>query len=216
MNTRLQVEHPITEMVTGIDIVRWQIRIARGEHLTIDPDRALTASGHAIECRIYAEDPDNGFLPSPGRIVALRAPSGPGIRDDSGAAAGLEVPIYYDPMISKLVAWDTDRLLAIARMRRALGEYLIAGIKTTVPFFTWLLTEQAFLEGRFHTTFLDDVLRERNGRSFVEPSPSDEEQAAMAAALQMVLSSGEEPSRTEDRPQVRGRWKDRARAEGLR
>jgi acetyl-CoA carboxylase biotin carboxylase subunit len=126
------------------------------------------------------------------------------------------VPIYYDPMISKLVAWDSDRLLAIARMRRALGEYVIAGIKTTVPFFTWLLTQQAFLEGRFHTTFLDDILRERNGRSFVEPSSSDEEQAAMAAALQTVLSSGEAPSRTEDGTPVSRRWKDRARAEGLR
>jgi acetyl-CoA carboxylase biotin carboxylase subunit len=216
MNTRLQVEHPITEMVTGIDIVRWQIRIAQGEHLTIDPDRALAASGHAIECRIYAEDPDNGFLPSPGRIVTLRAPSGPGIRDDSGAAAGLDVPIYYDPMISKLIAWDADRWLAIARMRRALGEYVIAGIKTTVPFFTWLLTQPAFLEGRFHTTFLDDILRERNGRSFVEPSPSDEEQAAMAAALQTVLSTAEAPSRTGDATPMSRRWKDRARAEGLR
>ncbi len=109
MNTRLQVEHPITEMVTGVDLVRWQIRIARGERLDLDPERLLTPNGHAIECRIYAEDPDNNFLPSPGRIVDLRAPAGPGTRDDSGIAAGLDVPIFYDPLISKLVAWAEDR-----------------------------------------------------------------------------------------------------------
>ncbi|MEQ1871172.1 MAG: acetyl-CoA carboxylase biotin carboxylase subunit, partial [Vicinamibacterales bacterium] len=147
MNTRLQVEHPITEMVTGIDLVRWQIRIARGEKLTLDPERLLTPVGHAIECRIYAEDPDRAFLPSPGRILQLRAPAGPGIRDDSGATAGLEVPIFYDPMISKLIAWAEDRPSTIARMRRALQEYVIVGIKTTVPFFNWLLVQPEFLSG---------------------------------------------------------------------
>src|SRR5437763_11754853 len=129
MNTRLQVEHPITEAVTGVDLVRWQLRIARGDRLDVDPTRLLTPSGHAIECRIYAEDPDNNFLPSPGRIHHLRPPSGPGIRDDSGVTSGLEVPIFYDPMISKLGAWDRDRPLAIARMRRALREYVLTGIK---------------------------------------------------------------------------------------
>ncbi len=124
MNTRLQVEHPITEMVTGSDLVRWQIRIARGEKIDLDPETLLRPRGHAIECRIYAEDPDNGFLPSPGRILELRTPGGPGIRDDSGVTAGLDVPIFYDPMISKLVAWADDRPLAISRMRRALSEVL--------------------------------------------------------------------------------------------
>src|SRR4029077_4993374 len=127
MNTRLQVEHPITEMVTGLDLVRWQIRIARGERLDVDPERLLEPGGHAIECRIYAEDPDNHFLPSPGRIGQLRVPAGPGIRDDRGPPAGLDVPIFYDPMISKLVAWAEDRPLAIARMRRPLGESLGPG-----------------------------------------------------------------------------------------
>ena len=159
MNTRLQVEHPITEMVTGVDLVRWQIRIARGERLDLDPQRLLTPNGHAIECRIYAEDPDNDFLPSPGRIQQLRVPSGPGIRDDSGATAGLDVPIFYDPMISKLVAWAEDRPLAIARMQRALGEYLVTGIKTTVPFFRWLLAQPDFRPARFHTTYLDEILK---------------------------------------------------------
>ena len=168
MNTRLQVEHPVTEMVTGLDLVRWQIRIARGERLDVDPEAVLAPIGHAIECRVYAEDPDNNFLPSPGRIGHLRTPAGPGIRDESGTGAGLDVPIFYDPLISKLVAWAEDRPHAIARMRRALGEYLVTGIKTTLPFFGWLLAQPEFLEGRFHTTYLDDVLKARNGRPFGE------------------------------------------------
>ncbi len=219
MNTRLQVEHPITEMVTGLDLVRWQIRIARGERLDLDPERLLRPLGHAIECRIYAEDPDNNFLPSPGRIQQLRVPAGPGIRDDSGATAGLDVPIFYDPMISKLVAWAEDRPLAISRMRRALGEYLVTGIKTTVPFFSWLLAEPDFAAGRFHTTYLDEVLKARNGRPFVEPPPALEDIAAIAAALEAVMSPS---ALAADAPGARlghaapRRWRAQARAEGLR
>ena len=224
MNTRLQVEHPITEMVTGVDLVRWQIRIAQGERLTLDPSSLLEPRGHAIECRIYAEDPDNGFLPSPGRILQLRVPAGPGIRDDGGAAAGQSVPIFYDPMISKLIAWAEDRPQAVARMRRALGEYEVAGIKTTLPFFSWLLGQPEFLDGRFHTTFLDDVLRARNGRPFVEPPPEAEELAAIAAAIQTVLSptfAAQAPDAAAvNKPLEAGtagaQWKARARAEGLR
>jgi acetyl-CoA carboxylase, biotin carboxylase subunit len=219
MNTRLQVEHPITEMVSGVDLVRWQIRIARGERLDLSADRLLTPSGHAIECRIYAEDPDNSFLPSPGRILQLRAPAGPGIRDDSGATAGLDVPIFYDPLISKLIAWAEDRPLAVARMRRALGEYIVAGIRTTVPFFTWLFAQPEFLESRFHTTYLDEALRSRDGRPFVEPDAADEEIAAIAAAIQTALSptavdtSMPAGAAGADLPS-RG-WKARARTEGL-
>ena len=222
MNTRLQVEHPVTEMVTGVDLVHWQIRIARGEALTIDPARALEPRGHAIECRIYAEDPDNNFLPSPGRIQQLRVPAGPGIRDDSGATAGLDVPIYYDPMISKLVAWAEDRPAAVARMRRALGEYVVTGIKTTVPFFTWLFQQPEFHASAFHTTYLDELLKQRNGRAFVEPTAADEELVAVAAALQVALSprvivAGRPSSTTaESTPAAGGRWKSRARHEGLR
>ncbi len=149
MNTRLQVEHPITEMVTGVDLVQWQIRIARGERLTLDPEALLTPRGHAIECRVYAEDPDTGFLPSPGRIASLRVPQGPGVRDDSGATEGLDVPIYYDPLVSKLITWGDDRAHALARMRRALAEYDVVGIRTTIPFFSWVL-EDAGLSGRPH------------------------------------------------------------------
>jgi acetyl-CoA carboxylase, biotin carboxylase subunit len=218
MNARLQVEHPVTEMVTGIDLVRWQIRIAQGERLDLDPEQLLRPVGHAIECRVYAEDPDNNFLPSPGRILKMRAPAGPGIRDDSGATPGLEVPIFYDPMISKLIAWAEDRPAAIARMRRALDEYVIAGIKTTVPFFTWLLNEPDFRAGRFHTTYLDEVLKTRNGEKFVQAAPHVEDLAAVAAALQAVLSpdaaalsSGAAPGDTA----ATTRWRSQARVEGL-
>jgi acetyl-CoA carboxylase biotin carboxylase subunit len=218
MNTRLQVEHPITEMVTGLDLVEWQIRIARGEHLDIDPERVLHPTGHAIECRIYAEDPDNGFLPSPGRILQLRPPAGPGIRDDSGATAGLDVPIFYDPLISKLVAWASDRTSTIARMRRALSEYLITGIKTTVPFFTWLLTQNEFLAGNFHTTYLDDVLRSRNGRPFVEPPEEVEAIAAIAAALYSTTGTAAvaDQSNAGSASADRSAWRAQSRIAALR
>jgi acetyl-CoA carboxylase biotin carboxylase subunit len=220
MNTRLQVEHPITEMVTGVDLVRWQIRIAGGERLDLDPEQLIAPRGHAIECRIYAEDPDNNFLPSPGRIVDLRAASGPGIRDDSGAAAGLDVPLFYDPMISKLAAWAENRPAAIARTRRALAEYVVTGIKTTLPFFKWLIDQPEFLAGRFHTTYLDEVLRARNGRGFSERSDSLEDVAAIAAALQAVLSPAAVGSPIAGSSANGGArqkaWKAQARTEGLR
>jgi acetyl-CoA carboxylase biotin carboxylase subunit len=213
MNTRLQVEHPITEMVTGVDLVRWQIRVARGERLTLDPERLLVPNGHAIECRIYAEDPDNNFLPSPGRIQQLRAPAGPGIRDDSGATAGLDVPIFYDPMISKLVAWAEDRPAAIARMRRALSEYVITGIRTTLPFFAWLVEQDDFAAGRFDTTYLDEILKSRNGRPFVEATSDAETLAAIAVALQAMTATREQ---TGAAPSPAGRWKLQGRTDGLR
>jgi acetyl-CoA carboxylase, biotin carboxylase subunit len=220
MNTRLQVEHPITEMVTGVDLVRWQIRIARGERLTLDPPAMVTPHGHAIECRIYAEDPDNNFLPSPGCIEHLRVPSGPGIREDSGATAGLEVPIFYDPIVSKLIAWGEDRPSAVARMRRALGEYVLVGVKSTLPFFAWLLDQPEFQQGAFHTTYLDEVLKARNGRPFSEPDSSVEDLAAVAAAVRAALSAQLAVRGELGRAPVTGadgaRWKNQARTEGLR
>jgi acetyl-CoA carboxylase biotin carboxylase subunit len=183
MNTRLQVEHPVTEMVTGIDLVHWQLRIARGERLTIDPARALTPRAHAIECRIYAEDPDLGFLPSPGLVRALGVPSGPGVRHDGGVAAGFEIPTHYDSMLAKLITWGDTRTEATARLGRALDEYRVVGLKTTVPFFQWLVRQPDFVESRFDTTWLDKVLAGREGRPFVEPTPADEEDGAVAAAI---------------------------------
>ena len=218
MNTRLQVEHPITEMVTGVDLVQWQIRIARGERLTIDPDTAIGPHGHAIECRIYAEDADTGFLPSPGHIDTLRVPGGPGIRDDSGAEPGGDVPIFYDPLISKLVAWGADRPQAIARMRRALREYDVVGIKTSLPFFRWMLEQPDFAEARFHTAYLDEILRARAGEPFTSADDDRIDVAVIAAAIHAVLDPGGGGRVLSDAaPESRAsRWKARARDEALR
>jgi acetyl-CoA carboxylase biotin carboxylase subunit len=213
MNTRLQVEHPITEMVTGVDLVQWQIRIAAGEKLTIDPAAALSPRGHAIECRIIAEDPDSGFMPSPGRITALRLPAGPGIRHDSGYEAGSEVPIFYDPLIAKLVAWGEDRAQAIARMRRALVEYEVVGIRTSVPFFRWMLAQSDYVAGDFDTTSLDRLLKARQGEPFMPAGDAEEEVATIAAALHAGTAPRAPGSSAPAEP--RSRWKDRARLEGL-
>jgi acetyl-CoA carboxylase biotin carboxylase subunit len=153
MNTRLQVEHPVTELVTGIDLVREQIRIASGEKLSFTQDD-VRIIGHAIECRVYAEDPENNFFPSPGRITFLRVPAGPGIRDDGGVSEGADVSIHYDPMISKLAAWGRTREEAIDRLRRALDEYAVGGIKTTLPFFRQLVRDQDFIAGKLDTGFI--------------------------------------------------------------
>ena len=221
MDTRLQVEHPVTEMVTGIDLVEWQIRIARGERLTIDRSNALSPRGHAIECRVYAEDPDSGFMPSPGRITAMRPPSGPGIRDDSGVETGDEVPVYYDALISKLVAFGADRAQATARMRRALAEYDVRGIRTTVPFFRWLLDQPLFIDAAFHTGFLDTLLQQRRGTSFSGPESSLREVALVAAAIyasrvasRRALGSGGIPGGQPSA--VTATWTQQARVENLR
>jgi acetyl-CoA carboxylase biotin carboxylase subunit len=177
MNTRLQVEHPVTEMVTGVDLVQQQIRIAQGERLPFRQED-LDPRGHAIECRVYAEDPDNGFLPSPGRILALRPPGGPGVRDDSGVCEGGEVGVHYDPLVSKLVAWGESRDEAIRRMRRAVAEYRIVGLRTTLPFFGRLLAHPDFVAGDFDTGFVERVLAASNGRG-----PRSVEIAVAAAAI---------------------------------
>jgi acetyl-CoA carboxylase biotin carboxylase subunit len=215
MNTRLQVEHPITELVTATDLVHWQIRIARGEKLTLDPEALLTPVGHAIECRIYAEDPDRDFMPSPGLVTALRAPAGPGIRrDDGGAAAGVVVPIFYDPLIAKLATWAEDRPMAIARMARALDEYDIRGIKTTIPFFRWLLAQPDFLDGRFDTNYIDTALAARNGRPFLEVPGEAEDVAAAAAAIQAFTAKAAKPAAGDAVPE--SLWARAARLNGLR
>jgi acetyl-CoA carboxylase biotin carboxylase subunit len=180
MNTRLQVEHPVTEMVTGTDLVKLQIRVAQGEPLPLRQED-LVQRGHAIECRVYAEDPDAGFLPSPGRILALRPPGGPGVRDDSGFDEGGEVPIHYDPLVSKLVVWAASRDEAIRRMRRAVGEYRILGIRTTLPFFERVLAHPDFVAGDFDTAFVETVLAARNGR------PARTVEIAVAAAAIRAL-----------------------------
>jgi acetyl-CoA carboxylase biotin carboxylase subunit len=155
MNTRLQVEHPITEEVTGVDLVRQQILIASGEKLRLKQED-IEQAGHAIECRIYAEDPDNQFMPSPGKIRYLKEPSGPGIRTDGYAYEGFEIPLFYDPMIAKLVTWAPSRKEAVNRMKRALHEYNIGGVKTSINFLEKVMHNKDFLKGRYDTHFIDN------------------------------------------------------------
>jgi len=153
MNTRLQVEHPITELITGVDLVRQQVRIAAGEPLSLKQED-IKRRGHAIECRIYAEDPSSGFMPSPGRIDRLREPSGPGVRNDSCAYEGCVIERFYDPLISKLCVWAATREEAIGRMRRALSEYMVGGIRTNLPFHLALTENNAFRAGEYDTGFI--------------------------------------------------------------
>jgi len=184
MNTRLQVEHPVTEMVTGLDLVEWQIRIADGECLGFTQEH-VQLTGHAIECRVYAEDPDNNFFPSPGRITRLRTPSGPGIREDSGVYEGWTVPLDYDPLLAKLIAHAPSRAQAITRLQRALDEYMVGGIKTNVSLFQRILRHPEFAAGRLDTGFLDRLLASAEGRREARPVAGLEAQhlAAIAAAL---------------------------------
>ncbi len=159
MNTRVQVEHPVTEMVTGIDIVKQQILIASGEKLNINQD-AVEIKGCAIECRINAEDPDKGFLPSPGKVKVYQAPGGPGVRVDSHVYAGYDIPPFYDSMIGKLICYGKDRQAAIRTVKRALDEYIIEPIKTTIPFHKKVFNNQKFVHGRFYTNFVDKMMEE--------------------------------------------------------
>jgi acetyl-CoA carboxylase biotin carboxylase subunit len=180
MNTRLQVEHPVTELVTGLDLVSWQLKIASGERLTI-AQTDVRWTGSAIECRVYAEDPENNFLPFPGKITYLAEPSGPGIRLDSGVYQGWNVPFDYDPLLAKLVAWAPDRNAAINRLKRALTEYKVGGIRTNLAFFTEVLNDEAMQRGELSTAFLDGFFARR--QAAVPPDREIEAVAAIAAAL---------------------------------
>jgi acetyl-CoA carboxylase biotin carboxylase subunit len=184
MNTRLQVEHPVTEMVTSLDLVKLQMRIAAGEPLPFSQEE-IELRGHAIECRIYAEDPDNNFFPSPGKIVDCGVPTGPGIRLDAGIYAGWTVPNEYDPMLGKLIAWGGDRKEALARMGRALQEYYASGIKTNVSLFRRILASGDFQKGAIYTRWLDDFLSA--GPALEGLEDEEESQAEQAAAIAAFL-----------------------------
>ncbi|MFY9912386.1 MAG: acetyl-CoA carboxylase biotin carboxylase subunit, partial [Candidatus Sulfotelmatobacter sp.] len=181
MNTRLQVEHPVTELITGLDLVHLQIRIAAGEKLPFKQDD-VRIRGHAIECRIYAEDPDNNYFPSPGRITLLLAPSGPGIRRDSGMYEGWNVPIDYDPLLAKLIGYGTDREQAISRLTRALNEYFVGGIKTNISLFRRILCDPDFQAAKLDTGFLDRMLK-RSEAADSGRNQKDNSQAAEVAAI---------------------------------
>jgi acetyl-CoA carboxylase, biotin carboxylase subunit len=216
MNTRIQVEHPVTEMVTGIDLVRTQIEIAAGKPLPFR-QKDIAQRGAAIECRIYAEDPQHNFAPAPGRIETLNFPEGPGIRNDAGVYAGAEVPVFYDPMISKLAAWGSDRLQAIDRMRRALSEFVISGeLTTNLAFHRWLIEHPRFLAGDFDTGFV--------GHEYKPGAQEAAEDHAHTAAMLLAAiaaqrggnhANGRQPAA----PQVQQRgsaWRSLARIDMLR
>jgi acetyl-CoA carboxylase biotin carboxylase subunit len=216
VNTRLQVEHPVTEAVTGLDLVKLQLRIAAGEPLPFVQEDVVLR-GHAIECRIYAEDPDNNFFPSPGTIASWRSPHGPGIRLDEGVYAGWTVPPDYDPLLAKLIASGGDRGEALTRLRRALGEFVAGGIKTNIRLFAHILNDAEFARGEIHTRWLDDRL---HSRQMAQPEPAKsiggpqvEDAAAIAAVLGHVRRARERQD-NRDQP-ASSRWKLEGRREQL-
>src|SRR5271154_3490085 len=218
MNTRLQVEHPVTELVTGLDLVHLQIHIAAGERLALRQED-VCIRGYAIECRIYAEDPENNYFPSPGKISLLLAPSGPGIRHDSGMYEGWNVPIDYDPLLAKLIGYGTDRDQAIARLTRAFSEYFVGGIKTNIPLFRRILRDPDFRAAKLDTGFLDRMLKRPEGKS---ADSSAEEVAAIAAGVFAVLGAtapvagngtAGKAARVEN---ANSSWKSASRREALR
>jgi acetyl-CoA carboxylase biotin carboxylase subunit len=216
MNTRIQVEHPVTELVTGVDLVQWQIRIAAGERLPFK-QAELTPRGWAIECRITSEDPANGFLPSTGRVQYLHTPSGPGVRWDGGIETGSEISLYYDPMLAKLIVWAATRSEAIERMHRALLELTIEGVDTSRDFHLRVMEDADFRAGAIEIQWLERRLADLVGR---KPEREGIIRAAIAAALLTERdrsaprrSAGLAPAATTDMP---GAWQRAGRLEGLR
>ena len=211
MNTRLQVEHPVTELVTGLDLVHLQIHIAAGEPLPFE-QHEVCLRGHAIECRIYAEDPDNNYFPSPGKITLLQEPAGPGIRRDSGVYEGWTVPIDYDPLLAKLIGHGSDRKQAIARLDRALDEYFVGGIKTNLSLFRRILKDADFQAGNVDTGYLDRLLKSPLPGSDGE----DSQIAAIAAGVFTLLDTAANGANATASGAVPdSAWKKTARSESL-
>jgi acetyl-CoA carboxylase biotin carboxylase subunit len=210
MNTRLQVEHPVTEMVWGIDLVKWQLRIAQGATLDVEQSQ-LSPNGHAIECRIYAEDPMRKFAPSPGLIRYLNLPQGPGVRNENGVYAGYTVPVFYDPMLSKLVAHGATRDEAIGRMKRALTEYRVEGIETSIPFFSYIMNDPDFVAAKFDTGYIDRLLPKMNLDHHTTKGRTAD--AAIAAAAIMAF---EDAQRVQVPQEGESHWKQAGRREALR
>jgi len=203
MNTRLQVEHPVTELVTGFDLVREQFQVADGKSLSFT-QRDVDWQGHAIECRVYAEDPENNFFPSPGTITYLQEPAGPGVRIDSGVKLNSEVSIHYDPMIAKLAVWGRSRQEAVERLRRALDEYDVAGITTTLPFFRQVVRDEEFIAGKLDTGFIPRF-NERQSMVHQSSNVEDEDMAILAAALQFAKQ--QKQSNSSSPAVISSRWK---------
>ncbi len=205
MNTRLQVEHPVTEEITGIDLVKEQIRIAEGEILPFKQEE-LTFKGHAIELRVYAEDPCNNFLPDIGNLATYQRPEGPGIRIDDGFEEGMDIPIYYDPMIAKMTVYADNREKAIDRILRAIEEYQITGIETTLGFGTYVFNHDAFRSGKFDTKFVDQYFTPDN----LKPAFSENEEKIAALFAAQMLGSSKETQKTETVKAVESKWRKRA------
>lgn len=209
MNTRLQVEHPVTELITGIDLVKEQIRIANGEKLSFKQDD-LSITGHSLEVRVYAEDPENNFLPDTGKLQTYIRPQGAGVRVDDGYEEGQDVSIFYDPMIAKLITYGKDRNEAIERMRRAIKEYQISGVKTTLPFCDFVLTHQEFIDGSFTTKFVEShydpaVLKKK-------PSTEIAEIAALIAGDIMNSTSRKTSAPASAIKANKSKWTDRMKS----
>jgi acetyl-CoA carboxylase biotin carboxylase subunit len=207
MNTRLQVEHPVTELVTGLDLVQLQIRIAAGEKLRFT-QQDVKFRGHAIECRVYAEDPENDYFPAPGEITILSEPSGPGIRVDSGIYPGWNVPLEYDPLLAKLIGYGESRQQAIGRLQRALDEYVVVGVKTNLGLFRQILSDPDFLAGNTDTGLL--------GRLHADSTSGDSEIAVIAAGIIYALDSSRKQKFDEPASASPSNWEKVARSEGLR
>jgi len=213
VNTRLQVEHPVTEQVTGLDLVKLQIAIAAGHRLPFAWE-TITPRGHAMEVRLYAEDPDHNFFPSPGKIIARHAPTGPGIRLDEGVYEGWTVPMDYDPLLSKLIAWGNSREETISRLRRALNEYCITGIRTNVSLFRRILSDPEFLRGEVHTKWLDELLA-RPHPPAAPARPELEQAALIAAALWHTADPSATSSTSVDSQSTPSRWKMEGRRQQM-
>jgi acetyl-CoA carboxylase biotin carboxylase subunit len=214
VNTRLQVEHPVTEMVTGLDLVKLQIRIAAGEPLPFT-QQDVKLSGHAVECRLYAEDPSNQFFPSPGTILSRRAPSGPGIRLDDGVYEGFAVSTEYDPMLGKLISWGQDRMEAIARLDRALEEHLVTGIKTNSGLLLSILRDPEFRRGEIFTRWLDEKLPSLLAGMQSQEHDAIAEDAAILAALLHSLGAKDLAPTNGTAAVAESRWKREARLEKI-
>ena len=212
VNTRLQVEHPVTEMVTGVDLVKLQIRVAAGEPIPFSQED-ISLSGHAIECRLYAEDPENQFFPSPGKILLWRTPSGPGIRLDDGVSEGFTVSMEYDPMLGKLIARGEGRAEAIARLDRALLELRASGIKTNAVLLLSILRDSQFRSGEIYTRWLDERLPLLVGERKSSERDVVTEDAAIVAALLHFVSRRDEAPANHDASQTESRWKRQSRLE---
>ncbi len=208
MNTRLQVEHPVTEAVTGIDIVVEQIRVANGRHLNRQQDE-IQRRGAAIECRVIAEDPYNDFLPSKGRITMAQLPSGPGVRIDTGVYVGFEISTFYDPLISKLIVWGENRPQAIVRMRRALEEYRIVGVRTNIPFHQTMMSTYPFITGKYDTRFVEEQF------SMMDATENRELYLDIAALMACLVAHEQMERRTQVYPssEPKSYWKWAGRLE---